>query len=384
MKNQNNSHDFRALIEKYLDGEINDKEIKRLVSYYDNFQKSHEWVEELGSEDAIKDKMLTSILKSIQEEPVVLKVVPFYQKPIFKYAVAASIALLILLNFKNHKSEEHEVLPLVIDAKAISIGTDKAILTLADGTLVDLESGESYKTSHVNSNGKKIIYDADEKNASEVVYNYLTIPRGGQFFLKLSDGTQVWLNSESQLKYPVNFISGKTREVELVYGEAYFDVSPSSSHKGAKFKVISQFQNINVMGTEFNVKAYHTENEIVTTLVEGKVEIEQEKNRLFLKPNQKSILNKNNDVFEVKDVDVSLEVSWIKGLYTFDDVSLAEIMTTLSRWYDFEVVFKNPEQQNYVFTGVLERSKSIQDVLKNLEATGEIYFEINNNIITIE
>lgn len=384
MNNQQSSQDFRKLIEKYLDGKITGDEIERLVNYYESFQKSHEWVEELGLENTIKDKILTNILESIQEETVVVKVVPFYRKAIFKYAIAASVALLISLNFIFHKTEACEVAPIVVVSKTISVGADKATLTLADGTLVDLESGESYKTSHVNSNGKQIIYDADGANASEVTYNYLTIPRGGQFFVKLSDGTQVWLNSESQLKYPVNFISGQTRKVELVYGEAYFDVSPSSNHKGAKFEVISQSQNIMVIGTEFNVKSYRKENEIVTTLVEGKVEIEIEHNHLFLKPNQKSILQKNNDTIEVQDVDVAFEVSWIKGLYMFEDASLAEIMRTLSRWYDFEVDFKSTEKQNYVFTGVLERSKSIHDILKKLEATGEISFQVNNNKITIE
>src|SRR5690606_37373987 len=143
------------------------------------------------------------------------------------------------------------------------------------------------------------------------------------------------------LKYPVHFVSGKTREVELVYGEAYFDVSPSVHHQGAKFTVKNESQSINVIGTEFNVKAYHTENEIVTTLVEGKVEIEKEKDRVFLNPNQQSVLNKHNDVMEIKEADVAQEISWLKGLYSFDDTSLVDIMRTLSRWYDFDVVFKN-------------------------------------------
>lgn len=383
MNNQKDSQEFRKLIEKYLEGKIKGDEIEKLVNYYESFQKSHDWVEGLGSENAIKDKMLTNILESIQEDPIAINSVPFYRKSIFKYAVAATIALLISINFISHKSNLNEVMPAVTYTKDISVGTDKATLTLADGTLVDLESGESYKSNHVNSNGKEIIYDNDETNQSEVAYNYLTIPRGGQFFVKLSDGTQVWLNSESQLKYPVNFVSGQTREVELVYGEAYFDVSPSSNHKDAKFTVITESQTINVIGTEFNVKAYRTENEIMTTLVEGKVEIMQEKNRLFLKPNQKSIIKKNSDVVDIQYVDVSYEIAWLKGLYMFEDTSLEEIMHTLSRWYDFEVDFKNAEKQNYVFTGILERSKSIQDILKNLEATGEIDFEINNNIITI-
>lgn len=384
MNNQKINKEFRNLIEKYLDGEISIEELKKLVSYYESFQKSNEWVEELGSESELKNKILSNILESIQEDAPKVKIVPFYKKPIFKYAVAASIALLMALNFVFTKPDPIKIEPTLVDSKDIVIGTDKATLTLADGSQVVLESGESYKTANANSNGKEIIYYSEATTSSEVQYNYLTIPRGGQFFIKLSDGTQVWLNSESQLKYPVHFVSGKTREVELVYGEAYFDVSPSVHHQGAKFTVKNESQSINVIGTEFNVKAYHTENEIVTTLVEGKVEIEKEKDRVFLNPNQQSVLNKHNDVMEIKEADVAQEISWLKGLYSFDDTSLVDIMRTLSRWYDFDVVFKNVEKQSYVFTGVLERSKSIQDILKNLEATGEVHFNIDNKMITIE
>ncbi len=385
MNNQKDSQDLRILIEKYLDGEINFKELKKIFNYYESFQLSNEWVEELGSENAIKDKMLSNILKSIDEDIPKIKPLPFYKKSVFKYAVAAAIALLISLYFIFDKDVEHVVNePSVIDSKSISIGTDKAILTLEDGSQVSLKKGQSLKTANAKSNGREIIYEAKASTKSKIAYNYLTIPRGGQFYVKLSDGTQVWLNSESQLKYPVNFIPGQTREVELVYGEAYFDVSQSKYHKGTTFKVKSEFQSVNVTGTKFNVKAYNTENEIVTTLVEGKVEIEKNNNCLFLNPDQQSILHKDNNWIDVNNVDAIKQVSWIKGLYTFEDASLLEIMNTLSRWYDFKVVFKNSEKQKYVFTGVLERTKSIQNIMKNLQATGDVDFEINNKTIEIK
>lgn len=383
MNNNQNVQEFRNLIKKFFDGTINESENEKLHNYYESFQKTNEWVEELGSEEDVRNKMLTRILKSIQKKNVVA-CNPFYKTSFFKVAIAASIALLLSLSFIYNHTPKFVDTPLVVDAKAITIGTDKATLTLGDGTIVDLENGKSYKTSQVQSNGKEIIYHTAETDKKEVVYNYLTIPRGGQFFLKLSDGTQVWLNSESQLKYPVNFISGETRQVELVYGEAYFDVSPSTSHQGAKFKVVSSTQNITVFGTAFNLKAYMDENEIVTTLVEGKVELEQGENRTFLQPNQKAILKNNTNFLRVEDVDVSADISWIKGLYIFDDTSLDQIMNTLSRWYDFKIDFENPEQQGILFSGVLERSKSIQDILEKLEATGDIDFDIQNNTISIK
>ena len=164
-----------------------------------------------------------------------------------------------------------EATPILNKEDIITTGSDKAVLTLEDGSNIELEKGKAFKTNVVNSNGEKLVYN--KTNQTKITYNYLTIPRGGQYFVKLSDGTEVWLNSESQLKFPVAFIKGQTREVTLVYGEAYFAVSPSTNHNGATFKVMNQGQEVEVLGTEFNIKAYKDEINIYTTLVEGKVTV---------------------------------------------------------------------------------------------------------------
>ena len=191
--------------------------------------------------------------------------------------VAASIVILISSviffnkepnNFNNNDTQI--AIPIIINN--IETGTDKAILTLANGSEIALIKGETYKGQNVSSDGKEIVYNG-KAVSKEITYNYLTTPSGGQFFVKLSDGTQVWLNSESRLKYPVTFLDGEIRQVELVYGEAYFDVSPSTAHKGLKFKVINQAQEVEVLGTEFNIKAYKDESNIFTTLIEGKVAV---------------------------------------------------------------------------------------------------------------
>ena len=161
-------------------------------------------------------------------------------------------------------------------------------MTLADGSKIALEKGTPVQTQNANSNGEELIYESS-KNTSRLVYNYLTIPRGGQFVIKLSDGTKVWLNSASQLKFPVAFIEGESREVELVYGEAYFEVSPSTAHKGAHFQVYNKKQKVEVVGTEFNIKAYKDESNIYTTLVNGKVNVETG-NKKLKKQKLKSIL----------------------------------------------------------------------------------------------
>ena len=227
------------------------------------------------------------------------------------------------------------------------------------------------------------MYQNAKSNASVIKYNYLTIPRGGQFFIKLSDGTQVSLNSESQLKYPVHFIEGETREVELVYGEAYFDVSPSTNHKGAKFKVLNNTQEIEVLGTEFNIKAYQDEVNIYTTLVEGKVAINTPNLKQLLIPNQQSILDTQNNTLSVITVDVLEAISWKEGVFSFVDKPLKDIMKVLSRWYDVDIIFDNKELESAEFIGTLNKNQSIDEVLSIMKSFSLNNYEIKGDTIIL-
>ncbi|MDD7888010.1 FecR family protein [Flavivirga sp. 57AJ16] len=377
--------DFQTLIEKYLDGKIDLEEVKLLVNYYESFQKNHDWVEALGSENTIKQKMLINILEALQEDDV--KVIPLYKRNIFKYGVAASLILFIAFNFVFNKNNKlitnSESQPTIVNNN-IKIGTDKATLTLEDGTNVILEKGQNYTANNIESNGEDIIYKSTNAPKSKIAYNYLTIPRGGQYHIVLADGTEVWLNSESKLKYPASFVDGKTRRVELVYGEAYFDVSPSTNHNGSKFKVLSGIQEVEVLGTEFNIKAYKDENLIYTTLVEGKVSVDNTNGTELLKPNEQSVLNKENKDILITEVDVQSEVAWKKGLFSFKNKSLKDIMKVLSRWYDVDVVFVDKTLEDVQFKGVLSKNQNIEEILILIKNTNFINaYEINNNTITI-
>ncbi len=307
-----------------------------------------------------------------------------------RVAIAASIVLVVFLGlFKGYDNDQTAVVstknPVVIEA-----GSNKAILTLENGNQVALEKGKKYHTGKAESDGEELVYTLDKeiKNSDhQIEYNYLTIPRGAQFFVQLSDGTKVWLNSESKLKYPVEFQKGKTRNVELVYGEAYFKVSPSSEHNGAEFHVRTKYQQIAVLGTEFNIKSYNSiENDITTTLVEGEIQVQIGEMGKILKPNQQSKTRSDSDLIAIKEVDVSMETSWINGLFTFNEESLDEIMNVLSRWYNVEVIFETAKQKEFVFTGIVERTESIDHILKLIEATseGQIKFEISDRTITIK
>ncbi|MBJ6369393.1 FecR family protein [Snuella sedimenti] len=327
-------------------------------------------------------KVIEQFLKDIKkEESSRYRIV---NQPIYKYAVAASILLLVSLTIflNRNESKPNKVDPTVVNTP-IEPGTDKATLTLEDGTVVALEKGNSFQTQNANSNGEEIIYKDGKGKVKELVYNYLTIPRGGQFHIVLSDGTEVWLNSESQLKYPIDFIEGNKREVELVYGEAYFDVSPSALHKGAKFKVINQSQEVEVLGTEFNIKAYKDESNIYTTLVEGSVVVDNGNLKHNLTPNQQYILNPNTNNFSVAEVDVKTVTSWKDGVFSFIDVPLKDIMKVVSRWYDVDVVFENKTLESIEFIGVLDKKISIDEILSIIKSTSINDYNINKKTITL-
>ena len=308
------------------------------------------------------------------------------KKSYLKYAIAASALVLISISFFKTKNSTSPNDNNIIVNNSIEVGTDKATLTLSDGSLVVLEKGDTYKTKNINSNGEQLVYNSyNDNTSSEITYNYLTIPRGGQFFIKLSDGTQVWLNSESQLKYPVSFIDGKLRQVELIYGEAYFDVSPSTKHKESIFKVLTDNQEIEVLGTEFNIKAYQDENIIYTTLIEGSVSVKNNDSAEILKPSEQSILDVSSNTIAIKEVNIENEISWIHGEFVFYKKPLKEIMKVFSRWYDVTIVFEDKSLEKIEFNGELGKSQKIEDILELIKQTKTIKaYEINNNTIILK
>lgn len=305
---------------------------------------------------------------------------------LYKYAAVAVLIIGSTYLLRNiFLDNAFEKTPVLVNTN-IEPGTDKATLTLGDGTHVLLEKGQALKTKNANSNGEEIVYEAKKINPDEAVYNYLTIPRGGQYRIVLSDKTEVWLNSESQLKYPVTFIEGKTRLVELVYGEAYFNVSPSIENKGAEFKVVNQSQVIEVLGTEFNLKAYKDEDQIYTTLVEGEVAIYINGEKQNLLPAQQAKWIPDTNSFTIdSDVNVYNEISWKNGVFSFDGKSLKEIMKIVSRWYDIEVFFLDKKVETIRFVGVIRKNRKLEDILINIKNFGIIKdYEINDKRVILK
>lgn len=379
---------IEILIAKYCSGELTNSELQELIAWiqkgnnkktFRDYVALNFTVEQVKSENHDDSLLWKRIEESIKS--------PVRKINYWKYAVAASITIFIAINFIFEQKDKIEVPnpTIVHDTKKIETGTDKATLTLGDGKVVELEKGQQFVSDKLKSNGEEIVYDTEKLRTKEVVYNYLTIPRGGQYHVVLADGTKVWLNSESQLKYPVSFRENETRLVELVYGEAYFDVSPSTRHKGNKFKVVNKNQEVEVFGTEFNIKAYLDEVVVYTTLVEGKVAVNNATHSEILLPNEQSRINIKNKILTIEEVDVYSEISWKDGLFSFKGKPLKEIMIVLSRWYDVDVEFTNVEHEAVKFNGVLSKNDSLEEILTIIKNTKFINaYEIKDKNIIIK
>jgi ferric-dicitrate binding protein FerR (iron transport regulator) len=317
--------------------------------------------------------------------PRTIKMIPNVYKYVAAAVIVIGLGITTYMLKDNLFSGPQESTPIIVNNK-IEVGTDKATLTLEDGTNVTLEKGTQFQTPNATSNGEEIIYETEDRRpkTEDVAYNTLTIPRGGQFSITLADGTQVWLNSESQLKYPVSFTDGETRQVELVYGEAYFEVSPSTEHKGSNFKVYHDTQEVQVLGTEFNIKAYKDETHVYTTLAEGKVAVHYNGETQNLNPGQQSNLDTTTNTLLVYEVDVRSQIAWKEGIFDFEGMQLKEIMKVLSRWYDFDVVFENKALETVKFKGILNKNQSIEEILSAIRSVSLNNYEINNRTIILK
>ncbi|WP_086478169.1 FecR family protein [Arenibacter amylolyticus] len=305
----------------------------------------------------------------------------------WKYSAAAAVVLLILSTvfFTKEVSKPITDAPTTSEISPIVIGSDKATLTLDNGEQIVLGKGATYEAPHINSNGEQLIYNGQsEVENTKVAYNVLTIPRGGQFFIVLSDGTKVWLNSDSQLRYPVNFMANSPRKVSLLYGEAYFEVSPSTAHGGSHFMVATGNQEVDVLGTQFNIKAYKEDSNIATTLVEGKVLVNTGAASTNLLPGQQANLDSATNQISLKEVDIYNEISWKNGFFSFKEKPLSEILEVLSRWYDVEFVIENKDAAGVPFNGVFNKKQAIENILTIIENTNEAKFKTIGKTIVLQ
>ncbi|MCG2615328.1 FecR domain-containing protein [Terrimonas sp. NA20] len=265
----------------------------------------------------------------------------------------------------------------------IEPGKDGAILTLADGRTMVLDSlGNGILTTQSGSkvvleNGQ-LSYNNNGNPSTEIAFNTISTPKGRQFRLQLEDGTRVWLNAASSLKYPASF-TGSDRRVEIT-GEAYFEVAKDQKRP---FHVkLNDQTEIEVLGTQFNVNAYANEGSINTTLLEGSVQINNRNGKTRIVPGQQAQVFAGADIVKVlNEVNTSKITAWKDGVFNFENASLFEVMRQLERWYDIEVEY-DKGVQNYEFFGKMGRDLSLQEVLRGLEMN-EVNFKVEGRRIVV-
>ena len=363
--------------------ELNDEEVTAWLK-----EKDH--VELLDEIAAIRQKLSgQSYGENDEEEFLHLEKSIYDQKSrrmTLRWSIAASIILLVglfvgrTINEVRDMHEEQELAKNVMQP-----GTSKAILMMADGKEVVLEQGQNLnillnERVRVATSNRGIVYEEHGKGVVTEEYNKLTTPIGGEYSLVLSDGTKVFLNADSELKYPVEFSDGK-RIVDLK-GEAYFEVHKDSLRP---FVVRVNGAEVTVLGTSFNVNTYGDDGQIYTTLVNGAVRVSSVKNGQaeVLKPGMQSVMDVQSGQLTVREVDVEPYVAWREGRFVFRAMTLDLIMRQLQRWYDFEVFYQNPELKDYEFRGVIKRDMDLDKVLSVIKVTTNVDFEVKGKVITI-
>jgi ferric-dicitrate binding protein FerR (iron transport regulator) len=300
-------------------------------------------------------------------------------------AVAASILIAIVgtgAYFIFRPESKPPVATLSRDIKAPV--SSRATITLGNGQQVYLDSVANGQLA-IQGNARlvkltngQVAYRAGGPGKGQILFNTLVNPRGSRVVtVTLSDGTKVWLNAESSLKYPAVF-AGTDRTVEMT-GEAYFEVARNASDP---FIVHTAQQSIRVLGTGFNVHAYADEPNTVTTLVEGKVEVNASGKTLVLEPGEKAQLSKSGALSLEPDPNVEEATAWKNGYFRFNKADIHTIMLQLSRWYDAEVSYEEGTAPHY-FGAIISRDNNISQILQMLEATGEVHFKVKGKEIIV-
>ncbi len=304
-------------------------------------------------------------------------------RPRIWYAAAAGIALIIAVSgfLSQKKSGVQSALNPVAAQTDVQPGNNKAVLTLADGSSILLDSSLNGKlaiqgNTEILKSGGKLSYVNSSLPAAKTVFNTITTPKGGQYQLVLSDGTRVWLNAASSLVYPTAF-TGRERKV-ILKGEGYFEVARDETKP---FKVEVNAMEVEVLGTHFNINSYQDESDIRTTLLEGSVKILQNGNSKILKPGQQASLNKSGQLKINEYADLEEAVAWKEGRFQFEKANIYAIMRQIERWYDVDVSYEGNVSAHFV--GTISRQVNLSQVLNMLQLTGEVQFRIKDKKVTV-
>lgn len=386
-------YQLEELIKKYNSGQCTDEEKAWLEQWYHSFEwnnpKNAYEEKELAQLKEQAWSAITAHKKSGEHFPVVYATNPSKSLYHFRWWHFSAAAVLIFAGlFSFFKlSQPAQITPQENLAKTsntpadVMPGKSKATLVLADGSVVSLDSATNARVQEkdgtvIDKQQGKLVYNSSGNNNSATLYNTLNIPRGAEYQVVLPDGSKVWLNAASSLKYPTRF-SGAERTVFLT-GEAYFEIAKNPS---MPFYVYTSSDiKIEVVGTHFNIKDYNDEATVKMTLTEGSVRISNQLTTLTLAPSQQAVWQKKEQRMGVKQVDTDKEIAWKNGMIEFNDDDLPYIMRQLSRWYDVDISFEGAAPKGS-YNGSIPRKATLSEVMQILRIAGVKYWLDNRKLV---
>ena len=376
---------FQEILKKYNAGKASAEEISFLESYYRLYEVNEELQMDSEQELVIKDKIKLQVDQKIALHEKAIRQRRF-SYTFQQYGVAAAVLLMLSVGSYFLLKKPDSTAQLFIAGRHLAPGGNNATLTLADGSKIALtgsSNGHLATQAGIRISKTKdgqLVYTVEKTNSSEstLVFNTLEIPKGGQYQLVLPDGTKVWLNAASSLRFPAAF-SATVREVQLE-GEAYFEVAKNPERP---FRVMSRGQAVEVLGTHFNINSYQDEPGIKTTLLEGSVRVINDglTSVAVLKPRQQANLSPGGQL-KVSNVDPDQFIAWKNGKFIFTDANIKSIMRQVSRWYNVDIEYRG-EITKEKFGGRTSRFTNVAQLLEILQLTDQVHFEVQGRRIIV-
>ena len=393
---------YAALLKEFMDGPVSEARRQELFEALNREEWAEDWKDVIASlsleaapdlsyRESDWDSFIDEIIHpSGQIRPV--PVLPARIRMISRkwMAYAAAVAVIISVGFFVWKNAAQEPAREDIIAKTVTTdilpGSNKATLTLGDGHTIILDRAANGSLAaqgntriiKLNEGSLSYTINSGDQPTAATLYNTINTPRGGQYQVILPDGSKVWLNAASSLRFPTQFTGG-SRTVEVT-GEAYFEIA---KNKDLPFIVNVNNAAIKVLGTHFNVMAYNDEELLKTTLLEGSVEFINASTHQVMKPGEQMQLSKIGRAQLITGVDTGAVIAWKEGVFHFEKASMETVMRQLARWYDVEVIYERKTSADDLFYADIPRNNKLSDVLKALKIAGGIQFELEGKTIIV-
>ena len=389
---ENNIFQLARIIAASLRGKANDEEQRTLREWLSVSTRNKKIYDEFKDGKRLEQKIVES--RQINWEKDYQQFITKRQrtrknrrmKTIIRYAAILTLPIVAAGIFLLQKNDRQTIVSI---SEVIKPGEHKAVLitgggeriTLSDSTLSPIQEQNGMIVNVMNN---KVFYTLPEDSLctqESPIFNTLQIPRGGEYFLTLADGTEVWLNAETEIRYPVQFTGNK--RVVYLDGEAYFTVAPD---KKKPFTVVSTHASVSVLGTQFNSRAYPDEQDVQTTLVSGSVIMQSEKYKQQIKlvPGEQGVLEKRSANLTKQEVNTYLYTAWKDGRFAFRDARLEDLFNILARWYDLSIFYQSPEAKDIRFTGDLNKTDDFKSILKIIEQNERVTFTVNQHTVFIQ